>query len=1095
LSAGAWLDQLVELVGADRGDEARTFAKAVPPGYAERTTPEEAAFDLTSALGLERGEEPEVRFAVRPDPTAGPGTFRLRRVGGRPMELSDLLPLMESFGLAVIEAVPQWIECVSGSGRRWHVDDVGVRLRDPVTAASFAPAADAPRLLDALEAIGAGTADADSLNRLVLTSRLGWRQVVVLRAYRRFLAQAGTRWSSAELDDARASYPEVVVALDRYHAARFDPDGRPPGEEEGASEGRARQAVLEQLAEVSHLAQDQMLRLFLGLVDATTRTNAYCHPEPFTRDRALAIQLDSTRVPELPEPRPKIETFAHGPLVEGVHLRFGPIARGGLRWSERPDDFRTEVLDLARAQVKKNAIIVPTGAKGGFVVRGATGPPTPDDVRRAYEVFVGSLLDITDNVVDDTVRHPDRVEAATDDPYLVVAADKGTASFSDLANAISARRDFWLGDAFASGGSRGYDHKALGITARGAWVAVRRHFHQLGVDPQSEPISVAGVGDMSGDVFGNGMLLSHSIELVAAFDHRHVFVDPSPGAEASFVERERLAALGRSSWDDYDRSLLSEGGGIWPRDAKVIELSGAARRALGTDRGELTPPELISVILAAPVDLLWFGGIGTYIRAPDETDAEVGDRANDPVRVTSNQVRARVVAEGGNLGVTQRGRIRYSRRGGRINTDFIDNAAGVATSDREVNLKILLALAVSDGTLTEDDRDTVLASVTSDVATAVLHQVDNSVVALSRAVPRSAVELDAYEDLLVSLESAGLLDRGVEDLPDDEEMATRRAAGAGLIRPELAVLLAYAKSSLVADIEASDVAGDAALLDSVTPSFPPAIVARFAPLITRHRLYPQLVATDVAGEVVDQMGITWAAETASSLGRGTVDVATAFWAARQVLGADLDLEAHHLIVDAVDVVARRYLRRAAPLALGEVIAADGPVARELADGEPGAWAAAARDRLVDMGASPVVAEDLARWVAAADVADVADVARELAGSGVIVGAGEIVAVLHQLDGTAGTPELLTALRSAGEAGGRYPTWHARALEADLRDWRADTVRAVLVEHGRPGTVADALGRWRSGGAFRAADRLRTQLGGEQDLTVAALVLRALPRWG
>ncbi|MBO0694159.1 MAG: NAD-glutamate dehydrogenase, partial [Acidimicrobiaceae bacterium] len=656
----------------------------------------------------------------------------------------------------------------------------------------------------------------------------------------------------------------------------------------------ARRAVLESLAEVQSLEQDQVLRAYLALLDATVRTNWLARSPGGQPRPTIVVKLDSARVPGLVPPLPKIETWVHAPDVEAIHLRNGLIARGGIRWSDRPNDFRTEVLGLAEAQVKKNAIIVPTGAKGGFVVRprwqrpisGEPEPPTAGQVEEAYRVFIDALFDVTDNVVDDVVVSPPGVTVHDgDDPYLVVAADRGTATFSDVANEISAHHRFWLGDAFASGGSNGYDHKAMGITARGAWVAVRRHFHELGVDVASETIRVCGVGDMSGDVFGNGMLQSSAIALVAAFDHRHVFIDPDPDPARSFRERRRLFDLPGSSWDDYDRSLLSPGGGVWPRDTKVIPLSPQARRALGVRDAELSPPEVISAIIRAPVDLLFFGGIGTYIKGPGEHDGDVGDPANDGVRVTADEVRSRVITEGANLGVTQRGRVRYARRGGRINTDFIDNAAGVATSDREVNLKIQLALAVDAGRISASQRTDLLVAAEDDVAAAVLAQVDRSVAALNLAVPVSALDLDAHEALLVRLEAAGILDRDVEHLPDPDEFAVRRAAGAGLIRPELAVLLAYAKSDLVAAIRESSLVRDGTLHSAVADYFPPGIRALGDDLLVRHRLAPELAATALAGELIDRMGIAWAHETAAELGRPLADVAAGFWAARLVLDA------------------------------------------------------------------------------------------------------------------------------------------------------------------------------------------------------------------
>ena len=592
-----------------------------------------------------------------------------------------------------------------------HIDDVGVRIDSPhgPEALRFVPEVNGPRLVAALEASAHGETEVDSLNRLVTVAGLDWRQVTVLRAYLRYWLQGHTAFSATDLADPLVTFPEVARALIGYFQTRFDPD----------REGHNMAAVGRHATSRATRACPVHRRTRPGApaaarpgppgLPATDRRHLAHQLFPGGRrwatPRGPGPQAGQLRRPGAARPPPRGRGVCPRPSGGG-HSPAGRVDRpGGLRWSERPTDFRTEVLDLAFAQVKKNAIIVPTGAKGGFVSRrrgpfGGAMVPTPEEVRACYEAFVRALLDITDNLVSGQVVTPPRVVAWDGpDPYLVVAADKGTATFSDLANALSEEYGFWFGDAFASGGSRGYDHKAMGITARGAWVAVRRHFHQLGIDVQTDPIQVVGVGDMSGDVFGNGMLRSEQIRLVAAFDHRHVFLDPDPDPATSFAERVRLAALPRSDWADYRIDLISEGGGVWPRNAKTVPLAPAAQRALGVTADSLSPPQVISAILAAPVDLLWFGGIGTFVKAPEEPDTAVGDHANDAVRVTADQVRARVVAEGGNLGVTQRARIRYSRRGGRINTDFIDNAAGVATSDREVNLKILLALAIEEARL------------------------------------------------------------------------------------------------------------------------------------------------------------------------------------------------------------------------------------------------------------------------------------------------------------------------------------------------------------------------------------------------------------
>jgi glutamate dehydrogenase len=802
------------------------------------------------------------------------------------------------------------------------------------------------------------------------------------------------------------------------------------------------------------------------------------------------------------------------------------IARGGLRWSERPADFRTEILDLAFAQVKKNAIIVPTGAKGGFICRSSESPdraratplssgaatPSPDDVRAAYRLFVRSLLEITDNVVaGDTVTPPDVVARDASDPYLVVAADKGTASFSDIANSVSEEMGFWLGDAFASGGSRGYDHKKLGITARGAWVGVRRHFRQLGIDVQNESISVVGVGDMSGDVFGNGMLQSDKLRLIAAFDHRHVFIDPDPEPGQSFEERRRLASLASSSWADYRPELLSPGGGVWPRDAKSIPLDPAARRVLGVEEPALRPPELISAILAAPVDLLWFGGIGTFVKAPGEADSLVADHANDAVRITSDRVRARVIAEGGNLGITQQARIRYSRRGGRINTDFVDNAAGVATSDREVNLKILLALAIEERRLDPADRDRYLKESTDEVTAEVLRQVDHSMAALERAGLHSAREPDAYSALIDTLEEAGVFNREVEGLPSVEELRVRREAGGGLVRPELAVLLAYAKSHLVSAIEdstADEPAGAGRYLDAVLPYFPSAVRADFEDLIPRHRLFAQLAATDVAGDLVDQLGIVWAHETSAEMARPLDDVAAAFFAARQVIGAgplwmeleqlapslsaDAEAALHGQIEEAVKRLARAYLGRPGKIDAAAIAANDASVAAAVAGCLQEDGVKQDVSRLVELGVDPAVAR---RFVLAASGSMVAEVAPVMASTGRPL--RDVVEVLQGLDRAAGVDLLVAAVDSETAAvppPGRLTLWLARSVIDDLADWRRRAAASILGSGAPP---AAALSEWQSRNAdvLASADRMLgrpTPAAGDL-LDVAVLVVRRLQR--
>jgi glutamate dehydrogenase len=1081
---------------------AASFAARTSASYQDLTTPAEAALDLAQLEQLvpepdwpgdDGGTRADPfggphRFAVRPGPGGPPGQFRLRRYGYSGVELTSFLPILESFGLVVVEAIPHRVAPApatngpggpsGGAGQpAAHIDDFGLR-----TAAPFDPVVGGDRLIEGLEAIASGRSEIDSLNRLVTVAGLNWRQAWVLRTYRRYWRQASTAFTDAQLEAPLVAFPAVARALISYFECRFHPDASFRG-----AVAPAQAMCVATLERVPHLEQDQVLRGYLRLIDATVRASYYLPDRQPDRPPTLTLKFDSAAVPELPAPRPRVETFVSGPGVEGIHLRAGLVARGGVRWSERPDDFRTEVLDLALAQVKKNAIIVPTGAKAGFVWRSTGGPagapaPTPSaaDVRDAYETFVRSLLDITDNWVGGEVVTPPGVVAYDGpDPYLVVAADKGTATFSDLANALSAEHHFWLGDAFASGGSHGYDHKAMGITARGAWVAVRRHFHQLGIDVQSEPIRLVGVGDMSGDVFGNGMLQSAAVRLVAAFDHRHIFVDPEPDPAASYEERRRLASLSHSSWADYNPAVISPGGGVWPRDVKSIPMSTEARRALGLTVTEISPPELISAILAAPVDLLWFGGIGTYIKAPDEADADVADHANDAVRITADRVRARVIAEGGNLGITQRARIRFSRRGGRINTDFIDNAAGVATSDREVNLKILLALAIEQGRLELSRRDGYLARSEEDVAADVLRQVDHSFATLNRAVAASARHLDAYEAMLEALEDSAGLDRDVEALPNAEELAVRRVAGAGLIRPELAVLMAYAKSDLVAAIEDSSLVKDPALVDAVRAYFPPPIRKDFDQLIPQHRLYPQLLATDVAGELVDQMGIIWAHETTAELGRSLPEVAGAFWAAREVLGAaelwaeleeqasslpaDAETALHAAVAGAVGRLARSYLVRPGPVHPTARIESDRAAAATAAPVSGGA-AKEHEDTLVALGAPRELATRVVMVATLAAIGDAVEVAQATKRP-----VHEALEGLLLVERAGGGDRLMAGIAEAPTPS-RWSAWQAQALMDDVWAWRRDATAAALLP---PGSVEHAVAAWEAARAssIREANRL------------------------
>ncbi len=879
--ARPWLDtmraNLIEQFGEQDGRRLTSdVARRLPQGYRDRNAPDDIARDVAELDVLLSGGE--VRHVWIQSAQAGLHVKAAQR--NDPIPLSDFLPMLESLGLRVLAEHPDELE---GDGPAVFLHDFEVQPHVGIDDTSGVRELAA----DALVAAAAGHLEVDNLNRLILGAGLSWHEVAVLRAYRRYRRQVGTSLSSSYTNDAMFENPEATRLVMAYFRARFDPDLDASHEDIEA----ARAAALAACDAIVRLDHDRVVRGMLTLVDATLRTTAF-RDDNWAEDAqgrsvpVLAFKFDSSIVPDMPRPVPYREIFVASPAVEGIHLRGGPIARGGLRWSDRLDDVRTEVLGLMKAQVLKNALIVPDGAKGGFVLK---RPPTDpaalrDDVQRQYTTFIRALLDLTDDIRDGEVVPPTRVRRHDDDdPYLVVAADKGTATFSDVANGVAAERGFWLGDAFASGGSAGYDHKALAITARGAWVAVTRHFRELGVDLQEDPVQVAGVGDMSGDVFGNGMLLSRSIRLVAAFDHRDIFIDPEPDPATSFAERQRLFDLPRSSWQDYDRTLISEGGFVISRAAKRVDLSPEARKVLGTTQDSLTPAEVIRAILRAPVDLLYFGGIGTYVKASDETHADVGDRVNDEVRVDGTEVRARVLGEGANLAITQRGRIQYARRGGRVDQDAMHNAAGVDISDHEVNVKILLREAIDRGRLAPEDRDALLERVTDDVVQHVLSDIDRQMGQISNATAHSASDLEAVETTLVALEDRGLVDRHVDVLPSTDEIAERAEVGAGLTRPELATLQAAAKRALTRDILGSSLAHDPLVVPIARTYFPPQLVADFGDLIPAHRLHPELVATLVANDLIDRLGPTWVFRVADETGHATPQVVAAAWTAREVV--------------------------------------------------------------------------------------------------------------------------------------------------------------------------------------------------------------------
>ncbi|HZD65014.1 MAG TPA: NAD-glutamate dehydrogenase, partial [Acidimicrobiales bacterium] len=775
-------DALVGELGEDEGLAlARRYEGAFPRGYQVDFDARSGVADLRRLEALDPAGDLDINL-YRPL-QAAPGTARVKlyRAGG-PLPVSRLLPLLEHLGVEVVDERPYEIR-PGGSPSRW-VYDFGVRA-ERVSQLAGDEARD--RFHRAFLAVWDGRAEDDGLNRLVVRAGIAWRDVAVLRAYARYLRQTGSALSNEYLQEALIAHPEVASLLVRAFHVRFAPMAPAGPEGKGGSVEERRAGAWARLAEetaaaidqVASLDQDRILRSFLGLVEATVRTTAFRPGTDGAPRASLALKLDPSRVPGLPRPRPAVEVFVYSPRTEGVHLRGGRVARGGIRWSDRREDFRTEILSLMKAQMVKNAVIVPVGAKGGFVVKRPPEDPAAlhQEVVACYQTLVAGMLDLSDNLVGGGVTHPPEVVRYDgDDPYLVVAADKGTATFSDVANAIAVERGYWLGDAFAAGGSTGYDHKALGITARGAWEAVRRHFAALGQDADAEELTVVGIGDMSGDVFGNGLLRSRHLKLVAAFDHRHIFVDPDPDPGASYQERARLFDLPRSSWADYDPAALSPGGGVFSRAAKSVTLSLEAQAALGVDADVLTPDEVIRAILQAPVDLLWNGGIGTYVKAGAETDGEVGDRTNDAVRVDASDLRCRVVGEGGNLGLTQAARVELALAGGKVNTDAIDNAGGVDCSDHEVNIKVLLDGAVAAGALPGGERDRLLADTAEEVAELVLAHNRRQTQALADTAAEAPSLVDVHRRYVRALEQEGKLDRDLEHLPTDEALDDRAAA-------------------------------------------------------------------------------------------------------------------------------------------------------------------------------------------------------------------------------------------------------------------------------------------------------------------------------
>ncbi|MBR8741297.1 NAD-glutamate dehydrogenase [Nocardiopsis sp. MG754419] len=994
-------DALVDEFGPTRATTLKErYGVGLPEAYKVDNSPATAAKDIARIEELVQRTPVEARggaFSASLRQVGGDDAgWRFRLVSiGEPISLSRVLPVLEHLGVEVVDERPYSLD-PEDVGRVW-VYEFGLGE----IPASELPA---PRLRalfeEAFDASWRHLAESDRFNALVVRAGLDWRQLTVLRAYAKYLRQTGSTFTPDYFADVLVANVGIANLLVELFETRFDPDLPDEGRDERAATVVGKiEGELEGVASLDH---DRILRSFLAVINATLRTNHYQHES----DGRLALKLNPQEIPDLPHPRPRFEMYVYSPRVEGVHLRFGSVARGGLRWSDRFEDFRTEILGLVKAQMVKNSVIVPSGAKGGFVCKrlpaGGGREEVMAEVVSCYKQFISALLDVTDNLVDGRVVHPERtVLHDADDYYLVVAADKGTATFSDIANGISKERGFWLGDAFASGGSVGYDHKAMGITARGAWESVKYHFREMGVNVQEEPFTAVGVGDMSGDVFGNGMLLSKQTRLVAAFDHRHVFLDPDPDPHTSWVERERVFRLPRSTWEDYSTDLISEGGGVHPRSAKSVPITPQVREALGIDPEvtALTPDELIRRVLTAPVDLLWNGGIGTYVKASSQTHADVGDKANDQVRVDATDLRVQVVGEGGNLGLTQPARIEFAREGGRVNSDFIDNSAGVDTSDHEVNIKIMLDREVRAGKLDQDDRDQLFIDMTDEVASLVLdnNYAQNTVLAAARRQSHSM--LHVHGRYMRHLERTKVLKRKQEDLPSDKTIAERRAAGKGLTGPEFATLLSYTKISLKDQIGLSDLADDPYLASTLTDYFPtPLRSDRFASEVASHPLRREVVVNQVTNQMVNRSGITFAFRLNEELGSSAADIARAYLVVQEVLGlrglwGEIEELDHKISVDSQLVLlleirklaersARWLLRnRSFPFDLSTEIGffaqGVGEVLPQLVDllrGRDREAFEERRDRYVSLGVPAALAERIAVMVPAYSTLDLVEIA-------------------------------------------------------------------------------------------------------------------------
>ena len=873
---------LVEEFGDEHGRQLHeTYGDAFSPGYMDDFEPRDAIDDIRKIALLENSDDIAMRFYRRLGGDEKALKFRLFRLN-TPLALSDVMPILENLGLRVESEHPYGIKRVDGQIIWVHEFGLTFSLG---TNVDFDVIGDV--FQEAFLRIWRKDAESDSFNRLILGAELGWREIAMLRAYSRYMKQIQFSFSGDYIAEALANHLELTGQIVEYFCACFEPGSSGSNVGKQQSIEAMKKNIIAGLDAVKNLSEDRIIRQYLSLIDATLRTNYFQANSDGTRKNYFSFKLSPNSIPDMPQPVPMFEIFVYSPRVEGVHLRGGKVARGGLRWSDRQEDFRTEILGLMKAQQVKNSVIVPTGAKGGFIARQLPVSAGRDKVLEegisCYKIFIQALLDVTDNLVDGVVIPPAQVvRRDDDDTYLVVAADKGTATFSDIANALSVNAKFWLGDAFASGGSTGYDHKKMGITAKGAWVSVQRHFRELGVNIQNADFTVVGIGDMGGDVFGNGMLLSEHIQLVCAFNHMHIFVDPNPDSAASFVERKRLFDLAGSSWEDYSTALISAGGGLFMRSAKSIELSEQMKQRFNIKASRLTPNALIHEILKAPVDLLWNGGIGTYVKSSEETHAQVGDKANDSLRIDASELHCKVIGEGGNLGMTQLSRVEFALRGGAVNTDFIDNAAGVDCSDHEVNIKILLNGVVASEDLTEKQRNQLLETMTDSVSALVLENNYKQTQAISLAARESLMRDGEYRRLIQGMESKGRLNRALEFIPAEDALAERRSTGKGLTRPELSVLISYVKSQLKEEFASSSIPDDTFLSKAAETAFPQRLRDDFGELIQSHRLRREIIATQLANELVNHVGITFVDRIGQSTGVSSSDVVRAYVTASEV---------------------------------------------------------------------------------------------------------------------------------------------------------------------------------------------------------------------